>query len=121
MNYTQLQFKFNDCDAEYTHGRRNVLMVSEIENAGFVWTPTIANVTNEDVPYITHTYDMGIYENADHQKIPEIYKEYTIKKMKEIGLKYVFQVYFGEIYINPYDGSKKRWNHIFARGSKERL
>lgn len=116
MKQQKLDLKEND--QEFTFSRRNVLKVSEIEKSGFVWTRVPANVTEHGDPYITVTYNMGIYQNIDHQEIPEEYKEKVIQKMREIKMKYVNQVYFGEIFIDPnYCGQlRNRWNHIFARG-----
>jgi hypothetical protein len=118
MNNNQLEFDLKECDEEYSFGKRNVLKVSEIKKEGFIWTQVPANITENNEPYITLTYDMGIYPNVDYKDIPQSYKQEAIKKMKNINMKYVFQVYFGEIFIDPtYMGPlKNRWNHIFARG-----
>jgi len=106
---------------EFCEYGRNVLTTDEILQAGFVFTDTPANITLDNQPYITVTYDLGIYPNRDNMDIPYDWKSNIIKKIKYLGITHVHRVYFGEIFINP-DGNyfnldiTNRWNHIFVRG-----
>lgn len=128
----QLTFDLKDLDAEYTHGKRNILTVSEIQNAGFlytaypafnahqetdeVWTSEKSWTIQQGYPKLTKTFLLGEVKEWDaaYKIKPEV-KQQAIDQMKKFGIKWVCQVYFGEIYIPKDQTNGDRYFHMFAR------
>jgi hypothetical protein len=115
------------------YGAENVLVASEIRNAGFIHVPKPAfvayNDTDEAVrenfesiprhlttPMLTKTYLLYEAYEERNRPVPEAFKQEIIFKMKEIGIRWVYRVYFGEIYIplklHPLGGCR----NVYVRG-----
>lgn len=116
-------------DEAFTHGKQNILTVSEIKAAGFTYITHLAYVYDPvtfeqvyekgttGVPRISLTYLLGDCEEEDVRfKISDVLKMNIIQKLRELKIMFLHQVYAGEIYI-PLCGTG-RHHHIFARGNK---
>jgi hypothetical protein len=105
-----------------------ILTIQEIQDAGFIHTPFIAfvrnkhtdvvgtDVTEECVPSLTFTYLLGEEKEWDI-KLYDIdgVKQRAIAQMNKLGIRWVYSVYYGEIYIPKDNTSSDRYHHIFAR------
>lgn len=136
MNNEQIELDLKDLDAEYAHGNRNILTVSEIQKAGFLYTaypafnahPETDEVWNADLswttqrgnPKLTKTFLLGEIEEWDTHPIKPEVKQKAIDQMKKLGIKWVHQVYFGEIFIPKDKTNGDRYFHMFARAEIKR-
>jgi len=134
----QLTLDLKDLDSEYTHDKRNVLTVSEIQKAGFiyiaypafvvhtetdeVWNKEKTWESSEGCPKLTKTFLLGEVKEWDTRHIikPEV-KQQAIDQMKKLGIKWVNQVYFGEIFIPKDQINGSRYYHMFARAEIKRV
>ncbi len=127
--YTQLTLDLRDQDEEYTWNNHNILMVSEIQKAGFLYTAYPAFVVNEETdeivrnqshiggsPKLAYTYLLGEVSEDDTRPIKPEVKKQAIDQMNKLGIRWVHQVYFGEIFI-PKDQIRGRRHHMFARAT----
>jgi len=127
----QIEFDLKDLDAEYTHGERNILTVSEIQKAGFLYTAYPAFNAHQETdevwnngsswtiqqgnPKLTKTFLLGEVKEWDTSPIKPEVKQQSIDQMKKLGIKWVSQVYFGEIFIPKDKTNGDRYFHMFAR------
>jgi len=127
----QIEFDLKDLDAEYTHGERNILTVSEIQKAGFLYTAYPAFNAHQETdevwnngsswtiqqgyPKLTKTFLLGEVKEWDTSPIKPEVKQQAIDQMKKLGIKWVHQVYFGEIFIPKDQTNGDRYFHMFAR------
>jgi len=127
----QIEFDLKDLDAEYTHGKRNILTVSEIQKAGFLYTAYPAFNAHQETdevwnngsswtiqqgnPKLTKTFFLGEVKEWDTSPIKPEVKQQAIDEMKKLGIKWVSQVYFGEIFIPKDKTNGDRYFHMFAR------
>ena len=104
-----------------------ILTIQEIQNAGFIHTTHTAfsynKVTDaidngeDSEPKLALTYLLGEEKEWDI-KLYDVdgVKKRAIEQMKKLGIKWVYSVYYGEIYI-PKDQTNGRYHHIFARAA----
>ena len=104
----------------------HILTIQEIQDAGFIHTPFVAFAYNKDtdavgvddkcVPNFTLTYLLGEEKEWDI-KLRDIngVKQRAIAQMKKLGIRWVYSVYYGEIYIPKDNTGGDRYHHIFAR------
>jgi hypothetical protein len=133
----QLIFDFKDQDTEYTYNNRNILTVSEIRRAGFLYTAFTAFVVHPETdevwnnglswshengyPKLAYTFLLGEAKEWDTRPIKPEIKQQAIDQMKSIGIKWVHQVYFGDIYIPKDKINGARYYHMFARATVKQL
>ena len=63
---------------------------------------------------------MGEVEEWDTSPIKPEVKQQAIDQMKKLGIKWVHQVYFGEIFIPKDKTNGHRYFHMFARAEIKR-
>lgn len=109
----------------------NILTATEIINAGFIVTPTTVFFINTDTdevckfnqeknvkPMLTYTFLLGEEKEWDILlKDIDSVKQRAIEQMKKLGIKWVYSVYYGEIYIPKDKINGERYHHIFARAA----
>lgn len=113
-------------DVKVRYNNRNILMVSEIKNAGFEYVTHIAFAYHpetkkiyggdDSIRALTKTYLLGVCDakSVTYDIDPSI-KAQVISKMKELDMYWVNQVYLGEIFI-PEGKPNERKHHMFCRG-----
>ena len=105
-----------------------ILTIQEIQNAGFIHTPYVTFAYNKDtdaiycgedsVPCLALTYLLGEEKEWDI-RLHDVdgVKKRAIEQMKKLGIKWVYSVYYGEIYIPKDQTNGGRYHHIFARAA----
>ena len=103
-----------------------ILTIQEIQNAGFIHTTHVAFAYNKDTdaiydgedsePKLALTYLLGEEKEWDIRlRDVEGVKKRAISQMKKLGIRWVYSVYYGEIYIPKDNTGGDRYHHIFAR------
>jgi hypothetical protein len=105
-----------------------ILTIKEIQDAGFIHTPYVAFAYNKDTdaiydgedsePKLALTYLLGEEKEWDI-RLHDVdgVKKRAIEQMKKLGIKWVYSVYYGEIYIPKDQTNGDRYHHIFARAA----
>ena len=103
-----------------------ILTIQEIQDTGFIHTPFVDFAYNKDtdvvgtddksVPTFTLTYLLGEEKEWDIRFYDiDGVKQRAIAQMKKLGIRWVYSVYYGEIYIPKDNTGGDRYHHIFAR------